>query len=59
MRKYRRRRRHGLRCVEVVVGRAELDGLVAKGYLPADKAQDLPAIGLAVNDLLFDWVQHN
>jgi hypothetical protein len=28
MRAYRRRRRHGLRCVKVRVGRADLDGLV-------------------------------
>jgi hypothetical protein len=28
MRAYRRRRRHGLRCVKVRVGRAELDGLM-------------------------------
>jgi hypothetical protein len=57
MRAYRRRRRHGFRCVEVQVGQAELDGLVAKGYLPSDKRHDLPAIKLAVNDLLFDWLQ--
>jgi hypothetical protein len=56
-RAYRRRRRHGFRCVEVQIGRAELDGLVAKGYPPADKRQDLQAIQLAVNDLLFDWLQ--
>lgn len=57
MRAYRRRRRYGLHCVGVQVGRAELDTLVAKGYLPADKRQDRQAIGLAVNDLLSDWVQ--
>jgi hypothetical protein len=57
MRAYRRRRRYGLRCVDVQVGRAELDGLVEKGYLPPDKREDVHAIGLAVNDLLFDWLQ--
>ncbi len=57
MRAYRRRRRHGFRCVEVQVGRAELDGLVATGYLPSDKQHDVHAIQLAVNDLLFDWLQ--
>jgi hypothetical protein len=30
MRAYRRRRRSGLRCVKVRVGRADLDGLVDK-----------------------------
>ena len=50
MRAYRRRRRHGFRCVEVQVGRAELDGLVANGYLPSDKVHR--AIQVAVNDLM-------
>jgi len=54
MRAYRRRRRHGLRCVEVEVGRAELDGLIAKGYLSPDKRNDLHEIKLAIGDLLFD-----
>ena len=57
MRAYRRRRRRGFRCVEVHVGHAELDGLVAKGYLPPDKRQDVHAIKSAVNDLIFDWLQ--
>jgi hypothetical protein len=34
-----------------------LDGLIAKGYLPSDKQHDIHAIQLAVNDLLFDWLQ--
>jgi hypothetical protein len=51
MRAYRRRRRRGLRFVKVQVGWPELDGLVANGYLPADKVQDLLSIELAVNDL--------
>jgi hypothetical protein len=37
MRAYRRRRRSGLRCVKVRVGRADLEGLVEKGYLSPDK----------------------
>jgi hypothetical protein len=54
MRAYRRRRRHGLRCVEVQVGRVELNGLIAKGYLSPDKRNDLHAIQLAIDDLMFD-----
>jgi hypothetical protein len=54
MRTYRRRRRQGLRCVEVQVGRAELHGLIAKGYLSHDKRNDLRAIALAIGDLMFD-----
>jgi hypothetical protein len=57
MRAYRLRRHHGLRCVQVQVGRAEVDGLVANGYLPPDKRQDVRAIGLAVSDLMFDWLE--
>jgi hypothetical protein len=36
------------------VGRAELDGLIAKGYLSPDKREDLHAIQLAIDDLMFD-----
>jgi hypothetical protein len=57
MHAYRHRRRRSFRCVEVQVGQAELDGLVAKGYLPPDKRHDVHAIKLAVNDLIFDWLQ--
>ncbi|MFY9900796.1 MAG: hypothetical protein WAK67_23850 [Xanthobacteraceae bacterium] len=56
MRAYRRRRRRGLRCVEVQVGRAELDGLVDKGYLKDGQQGDIHAIELALDDLLFDWL---
>jgi hypothetical protein len=57
MRAYRRRCRHGFRCYEVQLGRAELNGLVAKGYLPSDKRDDRKAIELAIDDLLYDWLQ--
>jgi hypothetical protein len=40
MRAYRRRRRRGFRCIEVQVGPAEVNGLIANGYLPSDKRQD-------------------
>ena len=54
MRAYRRRRRSGLRCAKVRFGRADLDGLVEKGYLSPDKRKDLHAIELAIEDLMFD-----
>jgi hypothetical protein len=57
MRAYRGRRRRGFPCIEVQVGPAEVKGLIANGYLPADKQHDILAIKLAVNDLLFDWLQ--
>jgi hypothetical protein len=56
MRAYRRRRRHGLRCYEVKLGRAELDDLVAKGYLSPAKRNDRHAIELAIDDFLFDFL---
>ena len=55
MRAYRRRRRQGLRRVEVEVGRAELDGLIATGHLSPDKRNDLRAIQLAIDDLMYDY----
>jgi hypothetical protein len=57
MRAYRRRRRRGFRYVDVQIGPVEVNGLIANGYLPADKQRDIHAIQLAVNDLLFDWLQ--
>jgi hypothetical protein len=57
MRAYRHRRRVGVRRLEVQLGRAELDGLVAKGYLASDKRDDRQAIESAIENLLFDWVQ--
>jgi hypothetical protein len=57
MRAYRHRRSQGLRCVEVQVGRAELHGLIAKGYLSPDKRNDLHEIHLAIEDFLFDCLK--
>jgi hypothetical protein len=57
MRPYRHRRRHGLRCYEVKLGRAELDDLVTKGYLRPEKRNDRHAIELAIDDFLFDFLR--
>jgi hypothetical protein len=56
VRSYRRRRRRGLRCIQVQVGPAELDGLVAEGYLLPGNREDSYTIGLAINGLMFDWL---
>ena len=40
MRNYRRRRGRGLRCIQVQVGPAELDALVAEGYLLPGNRED-------------------
>ena len=56
VRSYRHRRRRGLRCIRVQVGRAELDGLIAEGYLLPGNRDDSYTIGLAINNLMFDWL---
>jgi hypothetical protein len=40
----------------VQVGPAELDGLVAEGYLLPGNREDSYTIGLAINGLMFDWL---
>jgi hypothetical protein len=40
----------------VQVGPAELDGLVAEGYLLSGNRDDSYTIGLAINNLMFDWL---
>jgi hypothetical protein len=49
MRNYRRRRRRGLRCIQVQVGH-ELDGLVAEGYVLRGDGDNIARIALAIND---------
>jgi hypothetical protein len=56
MRAYRRRRRHGVRCYEVKLGEAEVNVLVAKGYLSSDKRDDRRAVECAIDGLVFDWL---
>ena len=43
-------RRRGLRCIQVQVGRAELDGLVAEGYVLRGDGDNIARIALAIND---------
>jgi hypothetical protein len=57
MQSYRRRRRHGVRCIQVKVGRLELDGLVAKSYLLPGDREDIPSIEVAIESLMFDWLK--
>jgi hypothetical protein len=53
VRSYRHRRRRGLRCIRVQVGRAELDGLVAEGYVLRGDGDNIARIALAINDRNF------
>ena len=56
MRLYRRHRRRGFRCVPLKVGRVEIDGLVAKGYLAEGDREDVEAIASAIDNLMFEWL---
>jgi hypothetical protein len=40
MRDHRRRRRLGVRCVRVLLSKSEIDALIQKGWLPADRRYD-------------------
>jgi hypothetical protein len=53
MRLYRRRRRRGYHYFMVLIGPAEVEGLVAKGHLPPDKRNDPEAISSALDDLMY------
>ena len=58
MRLYRRRRSRKLRCVRVLVAPAEIDGLIAKGYLPSDKRNDPEAISSAIDNLMVECLTY-
>jgi hypothetical protein len=56
MRNYRRRRKRGLRYIQVQIGPADLDGLVAKRYLAPSDRDDIAAIKSAIDNLMHDWL---
>ncbi len=51
-RRYRARRRHGMRMLTVELGPEGLERLVAEGWLNAEEAQDAAKVNDAVADLL-------
>ncbi len=54
MRAYRKRQRRGLRCVRVLIGPVEIDGLIKKHYLdPADR-DNLEALAAALDGYVSD-----
>ncbi len=54
MRVYRDRQRRGLRCVRVLIGPVEIDGLIKKHYLdPADR-DNLKALETALDAYVSD-----
>ena len=56
MRAYRRRQRLKLRSAWVRISPSELDGLIAKGFLDPASRDDAEAIGLAIEELIVDWL---
>jgi len=48
MRTFRTRRRNGLRCVRILLHETEIDSLVTKGYLKAERRHNSNAVESAV-----------
>ena len=48
MRRYRKRRRRGIRCVRVQIHVTEIDALISKKYLDQQSRDDLKAVEYAV-----------
>jgi hypothetical protein len=53
-RRYRQRRRSGMRCVTIRLSDAEIDMLVARRYLGADGRDDTNAVQAAMEAFLAD-----
>ena len=56
MRLYRKRRRRGCRHVRILVHRAEIEALVAKGYLAPEERDNTEALQFAISGLLTQLV---
>jgi hypothetical protein len=52
MRRHRRRRRDGLRCLLVELREAEIDELIHKGFLRSDRRNDIDAVTCAFYEFL-------
>jgi len=52
MRRHRQRRRNGLRCLMIEFRETEIDGLVRRGFLLADRRDHLDAIIDALYEFL-------
>jgi hypothetical protein len=58
MRAYRRRQRLKLRSAWVRISPSELDGFIAKGFLDPANRDDPKAIGLAIEELILEWLSY-
>ena len=54
MRRYRKRRRGGRRCVRVEVNLAVVEALIRKGYLNDETRNDRDALDFAVGCFIYD-----
>jgi hypothetical protein len=52
MRRYRKRQRDGERCVRILIGRAEIDRLIDKGYLGPEEREDADALEFAASSFI-------
>jgi hypothetical protein len=52
MRVYRKRQQRGERCVRILIGRAEIDRLIDKGYLGPEEREDADALEFAANSFI-------
>jgi hypothetical protein len=52
MRRYRERRRDGLRCVTLDIRDGEIDALARRGFLKSDARNDLRSIEMALYEFL-------
>jgi len=54
MRRYRKRRRRGMRYVRVQLHVTEIDALIRKKYLDQQSRDDLKAVEYAIRSLVLD-----
>ena len=53
MRRYRKQRRQGLRCVRILLDETDIDALIRLRLLKEDQRQDVEALQTAVLGLLY------
>jgi hypothetical protein len=54
MRRYRKRRRRGIRCVSVQIHVTEIDALIRKKYLDQQSRDDMKAVEYAIRTVVLD-----
>ena len=56
MRRYRKRRRGGMRCARIQLDVTTIDTLIRKGHLEPEARDDQKALELAISDFIWDAV---